>query len=84
MFLIYINDIGDGVKSQIRLFAADSLMYCGVNGKEDTKALQEDLDNLVKWSDKWQITSSINKCRTLRFLRSKTPTINLTLSGDLS
>ena len=25
MFLIYINDIGDGVKSQIRLFAADSV-----------------------------------------------------------
>ena len=26
MFLIYINDIGDGVKSQIRLFTDDSLL----------------------------------------------------------
>ena len=52
MFLIYINDIGDGVKSQIRLFADDSLLYGVVNGDEDVKALQEDLDRLVKWSDK--------------------------------
>ena len=76
MFLIYINDIGDGVKSQIRLFADDSLLYGVVNGDEDAKALQEDLDRLVKWSDKWQMTFNINKCRTLRVRRSKTPTIN--------
>ena len=76
MFLIYINDIGDAVKSQIRLFADDSLLYGVVNGDEDAKALQEDLDRLVKWSDKWQMTFNINKCRTLRVHRSKTTTIN--------
>ena len=43
MFLIYINNIGDGVKLQIRLFADDSLLYGVVNGDEDAKALQEDL-----------------------------------------
>ena len=73
MFLIYI---GDGVKSQIRLFADGSLLYGIVNGEEDTKALQEDLDKLVKRSDKWQMILYINKCRTLRVHRSKTPSIN--------
>ena len=43
MFLIYINNIGDGVKLQIRLFADDSLLYGVVNGDEGAKALQEDL-----------------------------------------
>ena len=31
MFLIYINDITEGISSQLRLFADDYLLYCTIS-----------------------------------------------------
>ena len=47
MFLIYINDIGLNIKSRIRLFADDTLLYATVSSKDDANTLQQDLDSLV-------------------------------------
>ena len=46
MFLIYINDIGEHITSNLRLFADDSLLYCAIDIPQDCLALQEDLDKL--------------------------------------
>ena len=43
-FLIYINDIVMNVKSEIRLFADDILMY--IQNSNDYEILQEDLNTL--------------------------------------
>ena len=47
MFLIYINDIGVNIKSHIRLFADDTLLYATVSSKDDANTLQRDLDSLA-------------------------------------
>jgi hypothetical protein len=47
MFLPYINDIGDDIKSKLRLFADDSLSYLGIDCTDDCNQLQKDLDKLV-------------------------------------
>jgi len=50
LFLIYINDLEDGIKSFLLQFADDTKIFREIRTTEDTKQLQEDLDTLVKWS----------------------------------
>ena len=58
LFLVYINDLPERVKSQVRLFADDTNLYRQISSPEDSKMLQEDLDCLVDWerSGPWSFT----------------------------
>ena len=62
LFLLYINDIGGNIKSSIRLFADDSIIYHKISSKTDQKILQTDLNQLQTWSDKWQMEFNVSKC----------------------
>ena len=46
LFLIYINDIVDGLQSNINLFADDCALYRKIETEEDNKILQDDLNLL--------------------------------------
>lgn len=69
MFLLYINDIGEGISSEIKLFADDCLLYREVNSVEDALVLQSDLDQLSTWRRHWQMNFNPVKCYTLRVSR---------------
>ena len=60
MFLIYINDIGEGITkdTKAKLFADDCLIYRKISTKMDGNMLQADLNELVKWSDDWRMNST--------------------------
>ena len=45
LFLAYINDLPECIRSKIKLFADDAKLYRNIKEKEDHKILQEDLDN---------------------------------------
>ena len=48
----YINDLPDKIQSStIRMFADGTIAYLTVTGKENSKALQDDLDILAEWED---------------------------------
>ena len=56
MFVIFINDLPDVVSSSTaKLFADDTNLFRAVQTIEDYHVMQQDLDNLVKWSHKWQL-----------------------------
>ena len=55
LFLIYINDLDDSITSNVLKFADDTKLFRKVNTDGDKQHLQNDLDRLVKWSEKWQI-----------------------------
>ena len=55
LFLTYINDLPDGISSQVRLFADDTALYLTIKGEEDSSALQKDLDLLSVWEKKWDM-----------------------------
>jgi hypothetical protein len=55
MFLLYINDIGDDIKSKLRLFADDSLLYLVIDCTDDCSQTQKNLDKLVNWASEWQM-----------------------------
>ena len=75
MFLVYINDIADGVSSSIRLFADDCLLYRPIRTPEDARLLQDDLSKLIKWSKTWQMAFNASKCYVLRVTKRKLPII---------
>ena len=48
MFLLYINDIGNEMNSNLKLFADDSILHGIVNKIQDAQALQADVNKLVE------------------------------------
>ena len=54
LFLIYVslNDLPEVVSSTAALFADDTKLYRAIENEEDKLQLQEDLNNLQRWSEK--------------------------------
>ena len=52
---IYINDLDDSITSNVLTFADDTKLFRKVNTDGDKQHLQNDLDRLMKWSQKWQM-----------------------------
>ena len=75
LFILYINDLPDiTVESKVRLFADDSLIYKAIKSANDSRDLQNDLDALGRWSEKWLMIFRPDKCKLLSFTRSHSPT----------
>ena len=73
LFLLYVNSLPDAVRSsQIAAFADDTKIFKEITSTRDAEQLQEDLSNLVMWSD-----SAVNysKCKGQRITRKLKPVI---------
>ena len=66
LFIIYIDDLDDNITSNVQKFADDTKVFRKVNTVGDKQHLQNDLDKLVKWSEKWQMLLIFGKCKCLR------------------
>ena len=57
LFLMYINDLPDGLKSNAKLFADDTSLFSVVKNKEESAIhLTNDLDVISKWAYNWKIS----------------------------
>ena len=65
LFLVYLNDINNAIKSQIKLFADDSFIYGNIHNQNDQVILQNDLDTISSWAERWLMELNINKCSVL-------------------
>ena len=65
LFLIYINDLEDDISSKVLKFADDTKVFRNVTNDTDKQSLQDDLDKLVKWSEKWQMLLNFGKCKCI-------------------
>ena len=63
LFLVYINDLEEGVTGKILKFADDTKLSRKVKEIGDKQHLQDDIDKLVKWSEKWQMLFNFGKCK---------------------
>ena len=63
--LIYINDLENNITSNVLKFADDTKVLRKVNIDGDKQHLQNDLDRLVKLSEKWQMLFNFGKCKCL-------------------
>ena len=65
LFLIYIHYLEDDVPSKVLKIADDRKVFRNVTNDTDKQSLQDDLDKLVKWSEKWQILLNFGKCKCI-------------------
>ena len=69
LFLIFINDLPDNIKSSVRLFADDCVLYRNIHSLQDSLILQRDLDSLGLWEADWQMKFNVAKCHSMRVTR---------------
>ena len=63
LFLIHINDLDDNITSNVLKFADDTKVFRRVNTYINKQHLQNDLNKLGKWSEKWQTLFNFRKCK---------------------
>ena len=67
LFILFANSISEKVDGDILLFADDTKLYKIINTDEDQLAMQEDINNLHRWSQAWLMTFNKEKCKTMHF-----------------
>ena len=67
LFIIFINDLVDfcDINLKLYLFADDAKLYCHIKDRLDIDYLQRGIDNFVKWTERWQVTLNIRKCKVM-------------------
>ncbi len=78
LFLIYINDLCDGLSGESFLFADDSSIFHNVNNNMThcMQAMNKDLELINKWANQWQVTITAIKTVFMLF-STKTPNLKL-------
>ena len=77
LFLCYINDLPRSIKSKVRMYADDTLVYNVINTIDDCVQLQNDLLLLERWANIWQMQFNPSKCEFLA-VTNKTSTPSFT------
>ena len=73
LFLLYVNDLPDGLNSPVRLFADDALLYGIISNDTDGNKIQDGLRKLEQWQYKWQMDFNPSKCKVVCFSTKKDP-----------
>ena len=81
LFIYFINDLPQVVSTSIKIFADDTKAYIPLNSVSDSIKLQETIDCLVEWSDKWLLKFNNSKCKVLH-LGKNNPCYNYTIHED--
>uniref|UniRef100_A0A803K1Z4 Reverse transcriptase domain-containing protein n=1 Tax=Xenopus tropicalis TaxID=8364 RepID=A0A803K1Z4_XENTR len=80
LFNLFINDLGEGIMSNVSVFADDTKLCRPVNSIQDVTSLQQDLDQLAIWAAKWQMRFNVDKCKVMH-LGCKNMQAPYTLNG---
>ena len=80
LFLIYINDLSDGLKSECNLFADDTSLFSVVNDINTSASdLNEDLEKIGNWAFKWKMNFNPDpnkQAQEIIFSRKKTASLH--------
>ena len=69
LFLIFINDLPENIRSSVRLFADDCVLYRNIESLTDCQILQDDLNRLAQREADWQMKFNVAKCHSMRVTR---------------
>jgi len=71
LFLMYINDSDTGLINELLRFADDTKVFRKATDGSDMESIQEDLNRLVNWADRWKMEFNVKKCKLMHFSRDK-------------
>ena len=77
LFLVFINDLPKCVGSSCRLFADDTIVYKDISSPADSAALQQDLEALQRWEERWGMSFNPSKCNTINITRKDDPIVTV-------
>jgi len=82
LFPLFINDLDTVVEGvvTVKKFADDTKLGKEVKTDKDREQLQETLDNLFGWAQKWGMQFNIEKCKIMHMGRSN-PCFEYTMNG---
>ena len=75
LFVIFIYDMPEITHSGIQIFADDAKIFKQVNKPEEAQELQEDINSLVEWAERWQMVFNIGKCEVMH-IGKKNPSVD--------
>ena len=61
----------ENIKSKLRLFADDTIAYIALKPKSNAAVLQNDIDYLGDWEEKWKMEFHPDKCQMITITRNK-------------
>ena len=79
LFLVFINDLPDGMLSRIGIYADDTTLYSSLGKSgifekvESAGELERDLSDIVEWGNRWLVTFNATKTKLLSFNRHRDP-----------
>ena len=65
LFIIYVNDLEGNLLSKVVKFADDTKFGDKVICTEDCDRIQDDLNKLIDWSEKWLMSFNTDKCKVM-------------------
>jgi len=65
LFLVYINDLDTGLINELLKFADDTKVFGKVTDGSESESIQEDLNRLVNWADRWKMEFNVKKCKLM-------------------
>jgi len=82
LFIYYINDLPCVVNNtKVKIFADDTRVYKGINNHDDTLILQNAIDSMFQWTQKWLLQFNKDKCKVLH-LGKNNPKHKYTIGDD--
>jgi len=64
LFIVYINDIDDGIENTLKKFADDTKLI-EVGSDTQIDSVKNDLIQVEKWAEKWQMQFNVEKCKIM-------------------
>uniref|UniRef100_A0A8C5R0U2 Reverse transcriptase domain-containing protein n=1 Tax=Leptobrachium leishanense TaxID=445787 RepID=A0A8C5R0U2_9ANUR len=69
LFNIFISDIAEGINGKVCLFAEDTKICNRVDVPGGISQMTNDLGKLKKWSELWQLSFNVDKCKIMHLGR---------------
>ena len=65
LFRIHINDLDINIVSKMSKFVDNTNLCHRARNPDDIMGLQEDINKLVEWANKWQVSFNVDKCSVM-------------------